>query len=323
MNSYKKIIISFLIFFVVSFSFLFYIIDFRKDLLLYNLDRVSLYVNKKFLYNNHIDFDILLIGDSKLKSMFNPILIKDKKIYNFALSDSFPINGYYFLKLYLEKHPNFKNKEIILSFGIEHFSFFKPSSFERLLEINYFDFDFNFYFKEYSFIKYNFPSYFKHSIFYFFDPLNWIINIFPMFYTPRDIISFNINYIEQNLGHRFVMNPFLNNKKLNHEAFLKKFKVLKINDYYLNKLIKLAKNNNIKIKFVFGPLNDTSEKFIRKNVLDDYYFYIKSFEKKYDNFSICNNIEFLPFYFFDDFNHIGKKGLKYVTYDIYNKCLKD
>ncbi len=269
--------------------------------------------------NQHIPYDLIIIGDSRAKAGFIPS--QNKKIHslNLSIGGSTPIEGYYTLKKYLEN--NTKPDKILLSYSPIYLSS-QDTYWQRTVKFNYLSFM--------DYVEVEFRSHYLENFASLSDSNN--VSTFLSFYNlekyiPEIKMGFSINrynlnkriskYLEQSGGHIYFGNSS-HSSGLNREAKRKKFKVSILTDYYLKRLLELAKKNNINIYYYTMPFNKSSYMKTIDEYKNDYNKYVDSIAREY-NMQVCNQLFYLTDDNFGDPSHLYK-GAKDNTLKIY-KCI--
>lgn len=237
-------------------------------------------------------FDLIVLGDSRAKAGFIPNQLSIKSL-NLSLGGTTPIEGYYTLKKYLENNP--APNKLVLSYTAIHlghkiyywsrtvpFLYLNDSEYqeiEALAEI----------LKEEPIMKtgksytdYKFPKVYGSSF------KNGIIG--------RRWRENKIMYSECLLAHGhhyFGTAPFSHG--LNNESKKMNFVNSNLHDYYLQRLLKLARMKHIKLYYYIMPYNEESFTHTDKQYIDGYTNYIKNLSSKY-NMKMCDQ----PFHMSDD-----------------------
>jgi len=101
--------------------------------------------------------------------------------------------------------------------------------------------------------------------------------------------------------------------KPNCESKLKNFKVPALLNHYLYRLFDLCQQNNIPVIFDFSPMNETSVKQLKPQVVSSYKLYINKLAKKYPDFLISDTLYAYPDSCFGDPSHLNKRGQEKFT----------
>jgi hypothetical protein len=257
--------------------------------------------------------DTIMIGDSRAQAGYIPNqLMKEKYTLNLAMSGSTPIEGFFILNRYLKHH---KLKKLIISYGPFHLaeqdSYWKYTVKHRLFsDEEYYDVENNSKLigdittlgNEATFSDYNSP--FKYST-------NFIKGLLRFRWLEYDNILFTMN--ENNGHHYHGKNSY--SSALNQEAKINNFHYSKLINLYMNKIIDLAKANNVKIYYFTIPFNETSY----NNITDSYKINYNNYIENLDIIN-CNKIFYMNDNKFGDPSHLFK-GATETTKQIY-QCIK-
>jgi hypothetical protein len=268
---------------------------------------------------NDTNYSVIMVGDSRAKAGYIPnILNKYFKNVNLSLGGGSPIEGFYTLKTYLKNHK--KPKKLILSYTPTHlggdscywertvyFDFLDDKTYQNIekqaKELNetviikdnksYKDFK---YPKVYS-------SSFKNGI----RDMRWERN--------------KIVYQECKNAHG---HHFFGTKekadRFNVETKEKYFIPSALQNYYLEKMIMLAQEKNIKVYFYNMPFNESSYKKVKPQYKEAFEKHISQIAKKY-HIKLCNKLWYLKNENFGDPSHLYR-GARLNTLKVYN-CIKD
>ncbi|MDP4291311.1 MAG: hypothetical protein Q8908_09540 [Bacteroidota bacterium] len=307
----------------------------------YNTGEYPMWKSKiEFITHVHNTSNIV-IGDSRAVAGIVPGIIGDN-FNNLAIGGGSPIDGYLFLKRYLQYH---RVNKIIISYSpsrLENYDVF----FDRTLKFDLLSFsemneilskskeENDLFFESYNdcvncdnkyadiwdYYKYYFKSLLiKIKFFYYYLPeiKNSIIEY-------RYTHNMNVyNNIKKRLGNydfgtdRFSAGLCVETQNRKH------YKVSKVLDFYLNKILSLAQENNIKVYCIAAPFNVASFKSLNSNYIKGYNAYIQSLRNKYKNIVYQNGIYSYGNERFGDPSHLNPFGAaefsKHVRDDILNK----
>ncbi|PCJ21214.1 MAG: hypothetical protein COB02_01110 [Candidatus Cloacimonadota bacterium] len=286
-------------------------------------------VKKNSLKSNNHNF--LLIGDSRAKAGFKPNSFDTNNInsINLAIGGATPIEGFYTLKRYLD---NNRPKYLLLSYGPFHLER-QDTYWNRTVKFDYLGIFNNIkvtkYAKELNEYKLlNRGNKFKQHHFYSY--LNYRYN--PFTYLPEfkaTLFNKKLNRKTQNKKVLAVLKEskghyFFGRKKvchgLNSESKSKrKFKISKLLELYLIKIIELAKIYNIEVYYYTMPFNQTSYKKTSNLYKTSYDIYFNNLSTKY-SIKILNKLYYLDDTNFGDVSHLYH-GADIVTNDIKDKFI--
>ncbi len=314
---YKKFI--FTLFLTFSLLFLIYSVIVLNYKMLYMTQEYPMWLHVKNAINTPTKNrkQLLIIGDSRAKAGFIPNEIENITSINLSLGGGTPMEGYYILKKYLENTP--APAHLILSYTAYHLMD-KNKYWERTVTYNFLD-DKDYQeietrakeFNERSIIKANKSYwYFKNPIVYRGSFRNGITS---------NRWKKNKQFLEETIAaqghHYFGTSAF--STRLNTDTKQKIFKKSKLQDFYLRKLLTLAKNSGIKLYFFIMPFNKPSYDKVKKSYISKFTGYLRKLSHDYP-LKICNKLTYMEKHNFGDSSHLFK-GAKVVTLKMYH-CLK-
>ncbi len=314
---YKKFIgLVFFIVIILYASYSYFVLNYK---ILYLDQEYPMWLQVKNIINNTTSnkIDLMIIGDSRAKAGFIPNELKIKSI-NLSLGGASPIEGFFTLKKYLKNNP--KPTHIIFSYTPTHLAndsyyWSRTVPFEFLMDSNYKEIELlahkmnekpiiknNKRYTDYKYPK-SYASSFKNGII----GRRWLKN------------KIVLKKCQISKGHYYfgIKNG---DNGLNKETSQSKFKKSKLQEYYFNKLLTLAKSNYIKLYYYNMPFNKSSFSKVNNNYINEYNTYINKLSVKY-NMKQCNNIFYMENSNFGDASHLFK-GAKYNTFKIYECILK-
>ena len=265
--------------------------------------------------NHKHKIDIVYLGDSRAKAAFIVNKFEENSklnVLNFSIGGATPIEGYYSLKNFL-KHNQVKN--ILISYAPFHltkqdvfwdrtvkFSFLKNEEYEEIhsnaelfkdryiLDKNYLDYK----------IK---TGIYAIEFFKGISSLRWRLNK----KTYAELIkSKGHYYFGRNDG----------SSDLNDESKEKNFLPSLLINSYLQNIIKLAQENNMKIYWYTMPFNESSFRQTSENYISRFEKYINDFAS--DNFIVLNTLNYQNDKNFGDASHLFSGAIN-TTIDIKNK----
>ncbi len=312
---YRKFVYLVLLIMIVSLFVFTYVVFNHKNLFLSEDYPLRMFVLN--IANNKLNKempDTIMIGDSRAQAGYIPNqLMKKNYTINLAMSGSTPIEGFLILNRYLKHH---KLKKLIMSYGPFHLAK-QDTYWEYTVKHKLFSY------KEYYNIEHNskllkdistldnnktFTDYyspFKYST-------NFINGLIEFRWLDYDNIIHTIN---ENNGH-FYHGQKNGSSGLTEEAKTDNFHYSKLINLYINKIINLAKNHNVKIYYYTMPFNETSYKNITDSYEKNYNNYIDSL-----NITNCNKIFYMNNNQFGDESHLFKGSVE-TTKEIY-QCINN
>jgi hypothetical protein len=324
MNNYKYFTISIIISIVaVIFFFTYYVLTSKMN---YTNREYPMWIDVRDNSNKKLDFDFITIGDSRAKVGFKPSVFNFKNInsINLSVGGGTPIEGYYTLKKYLK---NNKPKYLLLSYGPFHLSG-QDCYWSRTVKFDFLSIN---EYREVSTIalrlnelkmlnsrnglkKYKYLPYFN----YLYNPSTYIPEFKgSLFNTKKNRQDSNLKILKElkeSQGHYYFGRRNFSNG-LNYEAKQKgNFIPSKLLNYYMEKTILLAKQNNIQVYYYTMPFNKTSYKKTNLKYKQTYNIYITSLSNKFDIY-ILNELDYLENSNFGDSSHLFN-GVEKATKDI-------
>lgn len=255
---------------------------------------------------------LILIGDSRAKAGYEPKYASYKTL-NLALGGSTPIEGYYILKHYLEN--NEKPKNIVLSYApfhlIEHNYFWLRTVRYKFLEYDQYSKIISNAYK----LKNDEISENDNRLKYYLFPSTYISSIFTGLRKKRWKVNKQVHSdVLVNNGH-YHFGRKDGSSELNDESRLyDKFKRSELLEFYLLKLLELAKINDIKVSWYTMPFNESSCKRISKDLVSGYNQYLNKLNKE-NNVTLIKRISCMDDKYFGDSSHVYK-GSKLTTTEI-------
>jgi hypothetical protein len=305
--------------------------------LIYNVNEYPMWKSKMDYISYIHKSENIIIGDSRAEAAFVPDILEDN-FYNLSVGGGSPIDGYFILKKYLEKN---KINILIISFSPKHLetvgTFFGRTLkynllsikdiiqvFSKSLELNenldatdedyYLGKDFSYKNKLDYYKAYYKAILIRCKFFYFYIPE--IQNcLFESRYKNNIEVYNNISKRNGNYDFGTQLQAIGENEEAKKKVG---FRYSKMTDYYLNEMLVLTKQNNIKVYFVIAPFNENSYNKIynlNKDYLKEYSDYINSLKLKYNNVVWNSDIYCYGNDFFGDPSHLNSKGQrKFSTY---------
>ena len=285
----------------------------------------------EYIQKNH-NSENIIIGDSRALAGIVPDIIGDD-FYNLSYGGGTPIEGYFLLKKYISKNVP---KTIIISFSPLHLEFsnvffgrplkYNIFSTKEIVEIlkkskelnnkfyNYDDRNLGYKNKSEYLNIYLKSILTKWNFFYYYRPE--LRNSLTQVRILKNITVYN--EIKAKKGN-YDFGEEESSSGLNFEATKSHngFAVSKVMDYYLNQIIQLALENNIKVYYIVPPFNEASYNNLNLNYIRNYDSYFDSLKYKYQNVVWHNKIFFYEDRFFGDKSHLNSRGqMKFSKYII-------
>ncbi|MCT7593187.1 hypothetical protein [Aliarcobacter butzleri] len=284
-------------------------------------DSVRKIMNNK----NSIYYNFITLGDSRTKAGFKPNLFNFKNdvfeinSINLSLGGSTPIEGYYTLYNYLLK--NEKPQYLLLSYGPIHlmeqdcfwtrnvrFDFLEYNQLRDIINLS-----------EIIEVDNKTIGNKEKIIDYKINTSKYFIEFSKGIYNQNWILNKEISDYLQTTNGQFLFGKNNYSSELNRETTKKNFVPAKILDYYFEKLLKLSKDNNIKVYYYTMPFNESSFYSINKDFKIQYDNYINSLSSKYQ-IEVLNKLNYLSNDNFGDSNHLHH-GVDMVTLEIKEKFI--
>ncbi len=276
------------------------------------------YTRKNSAENKPQSIDVMILGDSRAQAAINPLQFHQAEVFNYALGGATPVVGYYTLKHFLEK--NRSPKKILLSYSVSVLSTSGERIVYRKRMLPYFYISFSEHRQVYRYMLN------ENSLFYDVRSFSYYIKqINPFVYMKNislDKLRHNKatnnsvkDYVGQHRGH-LLFGQNLSSAALNFEAKNKKpIEISKVNWIYLEKLVRLANENNTKIYWYSMPFIQASCDVIKSKNLQ------QGLTEKLKDYGVITltTEQCLPNNYFGDANHVNKQGAFYVTKDVIEK----
>jgi hypothetical protein len=304
----KKYFIKTLIALLFMWFFLcFYLENFKINF----LDReYPMWKAKVEMANERNHFETLILGDSRTYAGLKPKELSDKTI-SLALGGATPIEMYLLFEEYLSHNPIPKN--IIVAFAAGHYIecdsfsnrtvYFDLFESKKLLEVINLDQKLK---TPILLGNYNLET----SKLYVF--LTYPLRYGNIIYKWRRNENLKrLKNIKKSNGHTYFGLANISPEKAGDFRY-NNFNIADINERYLDKIIKLAKKNNINIIIEQMPLNKTTFDSLNTNFKTHYEEYLKMLSKKYD-IIVNDKIWYLTNDHFGDSSHVNEKGASKVT----------
>jgi len=303
-RKYKKYVITLLLFFFTMLGVYHAVISNSK--MFYMSIEYPMWsdIREKINQTNHESYELLCIGDSRAKAGFIPKIYDDKhhKSINLSLGGATPIEGYYILKKYLQNNPT--PKKILLSFAPFHIQA-QDTYWTRTVT---FDFLSWYEYATISMDAYKLldttlgdESYLEYKIIGFSYLTNTIKYPFDEKYKNN---TKTWQTLQESKGHFFFGKSTKTNRP-NQEAQAKDkhFVASKLIDYYLDKLLALAKEKHVPVYWFTMPFSQLSYNLIHNNYKKEYKSYLEKKSKEYD-MKILNQLMPLANNYFGDSSHL-------------------
>jgi len=254
----------------------------------------------------------IFLGESRLNAGINFTKIPDA--YSFASGGSTPVEMYYILKQYLQKHhkPDTIFYSISPRFFSEIFAFWHFAV--RNNVISYSEFEEiisekekqdtilgNFAKAKYFLYKADYLGYYQDDVLY-----NYV------FAGNKKNIKI-ISEMQQMKGGR--PHPGLRDScsELNYETKYTHFAPAPLSEHYFDKTLAFCKNQNIKLIFFSMPMNESSFEKLNPEFVRVYQRFMQKYQQKYPEFDISDSLYAYPDTLFGDASHLNLKGKKKFT----------
>lgn len=286
----------------------------QKYQLFYESREYPMWVHVKNLINaeSKIKQKMILIGDSRAKAGFEPVLSKDHAL-NLTVGGSTPIEGYYTLLTFLKNNPQPEN--LVLSYSplhLMHGMYF----WERTVKYNYLTDD-QLDKIAGDLLKFDDPGIGKINQLWKYNYLvsMYISSVVEGVKKKRWIINNKVkNDLVNSKGHAY-FGTRNGSVSLNGEAKLANdFHQSELIHYYFIKLIELAKSKSINVFWYTMPFNQSSCKKISPDLVKNFNKYIGRMELE-ENISVIKKAHCMDDKYFGDASHVFS-GSKITTNDI-------
>lgn len=298
--------------------------------LLFMDGEVAHYLENKEYSQYHKNYaKVLIMGDSVAKAGLEPKILGEN-VYNFALGGTSPVENYFYLREYIEK--NEKPQTLILGFLPQHFRYgecfwsrsvyFHRINFCDLLELS---FDVDKFNEENNRInKDNFAeeclSYYLYSFEKYGKAFKTLLN---RKYRKRYKYNKAKYYsLKENFGQCY-FGTAKECYKLNGETRLKTFVKSDLIEFYLNKLMELCLENDIRLIICSMPINKASYEALNDEYKRNYEKFLQKLSCKNENIVVETKICVFDNIYFGDPTHLNKKGSKLFSEKIKKKYFGD
>jgi len=301
-----------LITFIILYSLFWYGV--QKYQLVYESREYPMWIHVKNLINtqSEIKQKMILIGDSRAKAGFEPVLSKDNTL-NLTVGGSTPIDGYYTLLTFLENNP--EPESLVLSYSplhLTHAVYF----WERTVKYNFLP-DNQLDEITGNLLKYNDSGIgTKNQLWkYKFLISMYISSVAEGIKKKRWVINKKVKYdLVGSKGHAYfgIRNG---TDSLNGEVKeANDFQQSELIHYYFVKLIELAKSKSIKVFWYTMPFNQSSCEKVSPDLVKNFNKYIDRIEIETD-INVIKKIQCMDNKYFGDGSHVFS-GSKITTNDI-------
>ena len=267
---------------------------------------------------------IIFLGDSAFKAAIIPELIADNA-YNLSLGGAGPLEMYYSLKNYLQNHP--KPQKVFISFGPMHFIYLERY-YDRTLyfhflspneqiesQLNIFNYD--------NVALINRPLILLENIQYMIKfPTKYFQTIKKSELNRGALNIDNYQQVASERGHMFfgLDSEWFNHYKP-HEQLQVDFKLLKVEDFYMRKLLQLCLDNDIPVQIVQTPVNKfTYETASKHDYFSPYFEYLRSLSREF-NINVETELNIYDVNLFGDHLHVNEKGAVIFTNKLKDKYI--
>ena len=275
---------------------------------------------KDYIYNNTDYNKVIILGDSKAKAAYSPLLLSDET-YNLSLGGTSFVEGYYSLKEYLDH--NKAPETVFISFTSIHFMDFdrfwtRSVYFHRLSDADIKEIyntallygesdeiaenynELRLQYKYYSFEKYGKP--FLNAL----DGNRYEKNS----ETYRDL---NDSKGQINFGDKEYCDA------LGPEREYSDFEPLDIMDHYLRITIDMCIENDIDVIVDTLPMNEATYNFCEESYLQGYSDYMNKLQSDYPQIIVNTDLCYYGNEYFGDATHFNSKGTEKYSEYIKNK----
>lgn len=282
------------------------------------------YVKDVINTENHVNYyNLVFIGDSRAKAGLKPDLIDnfEFKSVNLSVGGGTPVEGYYTLKRYLKNHK--PPKYLILSYAPYHLSVMN-SFWQRTVKFNFLPVD---ELNEIVSLSRDIEGcsgvvgcrdevldYQIYAHKYFREVLSGIKNF-----------SWSLNakihsYAVSSRGHGLFGTQGISrgNNREGRSKF--KFKLSPTLDLFFNKIVKLARDSDIKVFYYTMPFNQSSFKNAKPETIVNYDNYINGKCARLEIYCL-NKLHYLPDSEFGDPSHVFN-GIEKVSLDATQRLIK-
>ncbi|MBL4602314.1 MAG: hypothetical protein JKY84_06205 [Emcibacteraceae bacterium] len=317
----KQIIYSVMVLTAIMFGIYSYFIIYHKMLFMDVEYAMWEYTKDKTQTSNEEHYNFLVLGDSRMKAAFIPEQFDDENLnsLNLSLGGSSAIEGYYTLRTYLKN--NKKPDYLLVSYSpgmltwhvwywrrTVNFQYLNNDEFEEVYQISE-EMDNHSTLGDYDYMD---------SQIYVGKYLTQLINGV-MGYRWNDNKKM-LEDLEKSKGHVF-FGTGENANDLSYEATVDDFIPSKVLTRYVEKLLKLAQEEDIKVYWYTPPVNENSFANITDDYRSSYNAHMKTFERKY-GMTVLKPIHEIKSVYFSDTYHVYK-GAPVVTKSIKDNLIAD
>ena len=271
---------------------------------------------KEYTMTDHGKREILLLGDSRMKDDWNPLMFYPDT-YNLALAGSSPIEMYYTLKRYLMHNP--KPKAVIIGFAPIHYSnmegytgsalFFhwlENDELEETIDI---------------LSQMEYKDYTSESRKYLWRMPNIYMSSIVAVFRGKRKYDYEGIYakLEKNAGHMYISGSMDGKNVIPEETKIKHFVPLKVETYYMSAMISLCRERGIKVFIEQLPMGEYGyKKIINSGYIAEYEMYMEQF-KDGDQVIVNSIIPVFESKYFADGSHLNEEGSKIFTLQMREK----
>lgn len=279
------------------------------------------YASERTHNKNDEYFNLIALGDSKMKSAFVPEDFDDDQFnsINLALGGSSIVSGYYTLETYLEN--NEKPEYLLLAYSPTLLAFMPFYQF-RTVHFQYLEDE------EYQEIEKLSEEIDQHKTLGEGDYLD------PEFYTGKYFTEFlngikelryfgnvyMLDLLEKSKGHNFWGTEEYSDY-VSEEATLTEFEPSAFINVYVEKMLMLAKEHEIKVYWYTLPVNEPTLENLNKDYLDSYHDHMDNLVTRYD-LKLLSKTHSVDNSYFGDAHHVYR-GAPMVTKSIKDGILAD
>lgn len=315
-KGFFKFLINLLIFIIVIWG-IFAIVVKKFPMYIFD-DEFATYKQTMDYIDNTDEYNkVLIFGDSVAKAAVEPEAISDS-MYNLAMAGGTPIEQYFIMQEYLEKHEAPKTVVMIYFLGgftsVDNFFWNRTVYFNCLTN------------KQFNEIMDT--GLFPNTNLAKFKYLQYKLAMPHKYYAAAKNALFQNRYeankqvyedTERRRGqHYFGLELAYapNNTSINDQE---SFEPLEVIDYYLNQCIEMCLEKDIQVIIEQHPINVSTMANIKEGFKTDYKDYMDRLKKKYPAIIVNSEFEVKPDDWFGDFSHLNPNGAKHFTYELNDK----